>query len=168
MATNTFTEDALLAIILSRLQTAYPSRAVGPRSFLGQFGRSIAQTLGAVQSAIADADRDGVPASEYVDGVLKSRASTARLDEWAVIFGLPSNRAAGAFGRNGATTARNGAGPVTGTVGTIVAGGALLVDLSGQVQVQLVSGVTVGAGGTIGGIFQATSAGAAGNLAAGS
>lgn len=167
MATNTFTEDALLAIILARLQTAYPSRAVGPRSFLGQFGRSIAQTLGAVQSAIADADRDGVPASEYVDGVLQSRASTARLDEWAVIFGLPSNRSAGAFGRNGATTARNGAGPVTGTVGTIVAGGALLVDLSGQVQVELVSGVTVGAGGTIGGIFQATSPGAAGNLAAG-
>ena len=167
MATNTFTEDALLAIILSRLQTAYPSRAVGPRSFLGQFGRSIAQTLGAVQSAISDADRDGVPASEYVDGVLKSRASTARLDEWAVIFGLPSNRAAGAFGRNGATVAKNGAGPVTGTVGTIVAGGSLLVDLSGQVQVQLVSGVTVGAGGTIGGIFQATSAGSAGNLAAG-
>ena len=167
MATTTYTEDALLAIILSRLQTAYPSRAVGPRSFLGQLARSVAQTLGAVQSAIADADRDGVPASEYVDGVLKSRASTARLDEWAVIFGLPSNRSAGAFGRNGATTARNGAGDVAGTVGTIVAGGALLVDLSGQTQVQLVSGVTVGVGGTIGGTFQATSPGAAGNLAAG-
>ena len=132
-----------------------------------EIARSIAQTLGAVQSAISDADRDGVPASEYVDGVLKSRASTARLDEWAVIFGLPSNRAAGAFGRNGATTAKNGAGPVTGTAGTIVAGGSLLVDLSGQTQVQLLSGVTIGAGGTISGIFQATSAGSAGNLAAG-
>ena len=167
MATTTYTEDEQLAIILARLQTAYPSRAVGPRSFLGQIGRSVAQTLGAVQSAIADADRDGVPASQYVEGVLQSRASTARLDEWAVVFGLPSNRSAGAFGRNAATTARNGAGTVTGTVGTIVNGGSLLVDLSGQVQVQLVSGVTVGVGGTVGGVFQASSAGAAGNLAAG-
>ena len=167
MATTTYTEDQILALLLGALQSAYPTRNTGPQSDLGQLARSIAQTLGAVQSAISDADRDGVPASEYVDGVLKSRASTARLDEWAVIFGLPSNRSAGAFGRNGATTARNGAGPVTGTVGTIVAGGSLLVDLSGQVQVQLVSGVTVGAGGTIGGIFQATFPGAAGNLAAG-
>ena len=167
MATTTYTEDALLAIILSRLQTAYPARSVGPKSFLGQLARTVAQALGAVQSAIADADKDGVPASEYVDGVLQSRASSARLDEWAVIFGLPSNRAAGAFGRNGATTAKNGGGFVVGTPGTVVPGGSLLVDLSGQVQVQLLSGVTVGVSGTIAGVFQATSAGAQGNLAAG-
>lgn len=167
MSTTTFTEDQILSLLLGALQGAYPKRSVGPKSDLGQLARSVAQTLGAVQSAIRDADRDGVPAYDYVNGVLKSRASTARLDEWAVIFGLPSNRAAGAFGRNGSTTAKNGAGPVTGTVGTIVAGGALLVDLSGQVQVQLLTGVTVGVSGTIGGIFQATSPGAAGNLAAG-
>ena len=167
MATKTYTEDEILALLLGALQAAYPRRSVGPKSDLGQLARAVAQTLGAVQSAIRDADRDGVPASEYVDGVLKSRASSARLDEWAVIFGLPSNRAAGAFGRNGATTARYGGGNVVGTPGTVVPGGSLLVDLSGQVQVQLLSGVTVGVSGTIAGVFQATSAGAAGNLAAG-
>jgi len=167
MATRTYDEDELLATILGALQRAYPTRSVGPKSDLGHLGRTIAETLGAVQSAISDADRDGIPASEVVDGVLKSRASTARLDEWAAVFGLPSNRGAGLFGRNGAVVATGGAGQVLGTAGTVVPGGALLTDLSGQVEAELVSGVTVGGGGSVAGAYQATSAGAAGNLATG-
>jgi len=167
MATRTYDEDELVATILGALQRAYPTRSVGPKSDLGHLGRTFAEALGAVQSAISDADRDGIPASEVVDGVLKSRASTARLDEWATVFGLPSNRGAGLFGRNGAVAATGGAGLVLGTGGTVVPGGALLTDLSGQVEVELVSGVTVGGGGSVGGAYQATSAGAAGNLAGG-
>lgn len=167
MATRTYDEDELVATILGALQRAYPTRSVGPKSDLGHLGRTFAEALGAVQSAISDADRDGVPASEVVDGVLKSRASAERLDEWATVFGLPSNRGAGLFGRNGAVAATGGAGLVLGTAGTVVPGGALLTDLSGQVEVELVSGVTVGGGGSVAGSFQATSAGAAGNLATG-
>ncbi len=167
MATRTYDEDELVATILGALQRAYPTRSVGPKSDLGHLGRTFAEALGAVQSAISDADRDGIPASEVVDGALKSRASTARLDEWATVFGLPSNRGAGLFGRNGAVASTGGAGFVLGTAGTVVPGGAVLTDLSGQVEVELVSGVTVGGGGSIGGAFQALAAGAAGNLATG-
>ena len=167
MATRTYTESEILALALAALQGAYPGRSVAPGSFLYQVAASLAQTLAAMQSAIADADRDGVPASELVDGILKSRASAARLDEWATVFGLPSNRGAGLFGRNGAFTAQNGAGPVLGTPGTIIPTGALLVDQSGTVQVQLVAGVTIGGGGSVSGAFAATGAGSAGNLAAG-
>ena len=57
--TNAFTEDQILALLLGSLQAAYPTRNVGPQSDLGQLARSIAETLGAVSSAISDADRDG-------------------------------------------------------------------------------------------------------------
>ncbi len=164
---TTYTEDEVLALALAYLQARYPGKGVGPKQFLGHQARSLSQLVGAIQKAIADADRDGVPGSELVDGVLRARASSSRLEEWAVTFGLPSNTAVGAFGRNGAVAATGGAGFVTGTPGVVVAGGSLLVDASGQTQLELVSGVTIPGGGSISGSFQATSAGAAGNLATG-
>lgn len=164
---TTYTEDELAARAVSAFQTAHPGRAVHGRAFLGQHARAVAQLLTQIQAAVRDADRDGVPATEVVAGVLRSRCSTARLDEWAYVFGLPSNQGAGKYGRNGAQAATGGAGAVTGTAATVVGTGDLLTDASGQVVIELVSGVTIPAGGSISGSFQATKAGASGNLAAG-
>ena len=58
MATRTYTESEILALALAALQSAYPGRSVAPGSFLYQIAASMSQTLAAVQSAIADADRD--------------------------------------------------------------------------------------------------------------
>ena len=61
MATRTYDEDELVATILGALVRAYPTRSVGPKSDLGHPGRTFAEALGAVQSAINDADRDEFP-----------------------------------------------------------------------------------------------------------
>lgn len=166
MAITVLTEDELLALILIYLQAAYPGRPVGPKSFLGQFARSAAQSLGAISQAVQAADDDGVPAYATADAVIRSRCSSEALDNWAVTFGLASNRGAGLFGRNGAFKATGGGGNVTGVIGSVQLGGSLLRDLSGTVEVQLVNTVTL-PGSSAPGQFQATVAGAASNLPAG-
>lgn len=160
-------EQETLALAVTYLQQLYPGKATHPRSYLGGHARALAQLVAAIQVAISDANRDGIPAVEVVEGALQSRCSTGRLDEWAQVFGLPSNRGVGVFGRNGPQVATGGAGAVTGAVGVAVAAGALLSDLSGQIQVELVTGLLIPVNGTVDGLFQATVPGAAGNLPVG-
>lgn len=168
MATTVYDRAQVRALAFGYLQAAYLGKPIGPSSFLGQQAEALSDLVGSIQQAIEIADRDGVPAYDTASAVLRSRCSSEALDNWAVTFGLPSNLGAGRFGRNGPQTATGGGGLVTGAPGTIVPAGALLVpDASGTVQIELVAGVTVPAGGSIAGTFQATSAGAKGNLAAG-
>ena len=163
-----YTEQETEALALVYLQALYPGKATHPRSFLGGQAKMLAQVVAALQVAIQDAYRDGIPAAQLVEGVLQSQCSTARLDEWAQVFALPTNRGPTLFGRNGPQVARGGVGTVRGQAGVAVPAGALLADLAGQVQLELVTGLLIPITGTIPGSFQATTPGAAGNLAAGS
>src|SRR5207244_722695 len=130
---------------------------LGTESWLGKQSRAVAMALLAIEKAIEDADHDGAPSP---------KTSTAALDAFAVLFGLPSNQ--GGYGRNGAVAASGGAGPVTGTNGTIYPDGALLLASDGVTQFKLSGSVTIPGmppgSGSIAGKFVAVTSGSAGNL----
>lgn len=165
MAITVLTEDQLFALALAFEAQAYPGKPTHEGSFLGQRARSFAQFGSAILAAVQDADNDGVPAYATADAAIRSRCTSEALDNWAVTYGLPSNRGAGLYGRNGATKATGGAGLVRGFPGSIQ--GALTGLRSNGVGVTLVNGVTIPPGGEISGAFQADEAGIAGNLPVG-
>jgi len=154
-------------LLISYLQQKHKGKRTDPASYLGMQAEALAGVLAMLSKQAQDVDRDGIPAYQTTGGVLQSRCSSEALDGWAFTFGLPSNLGAGRFGRNGAQAASGGRATIYGTPGTPVPTGAALVDASGQVTVTLSAGVTVGVGGTATGVFQAATAGAAGNLSAG-
>lgn len=160
----TLTPDQVRDLATGYLQTLYPTRAVTPHSYLGHRAEALAQMVDLLQQEVIDVQKDSIPAYDAQDGVLKSRCSTEALDEWAYTFALPSNRGVGKYGRNAAQASRGGGGFVVGAPGTLVPTGALLTDPTGRIVVQLVSGVTVGVGGSTAGAFAAVTVGAASNL----
>jgi len=167
MALTVYAESELIDLAVGYIAEALKLRnpATGPLSFVGQLARSEAQLLGAIQQAQQEADNDACPALRVDSaGQVQSKTSRQRLEDWAQVFALPSNRGAGLYGSNGATAATNGAAQITGVAGTLVATGATLTDRSGTVIVYLVSGVTIPLAGTITGSLAAQTVGVAGNL----
>lgn len=144
MALTTYTEDQLaeLATTYFQQQPTLRTRGYGPRQYLGQKGRALAQLLAHVQAGQKEVDGDIVPGylETGPDGVRRPRNSSQGLDDWAFSLGLPSNRAPGAFGRNGVQAAAGGAGVPTGAVGTVVPAGQLLTDPTGKITLQAVEG----------------------------
>lgn len=132
---------------------------LGPTTFLGQEARALAQVIGEVLAACEVLDGDAVP-NVYYDaaGVLQTRNSKRRLDDWAEALGLR---------RRGATQARNGGAVATGTTGTIVTTGSLLSDSSTNQVLKLRAGFVLGASGSQAVVLDAVSPGAAGRLPAG-
>lgn len=168
MAITVYSEQETFELAIAYFQKAYKGAALGENSFLGDLARATAQLAGAIQAAQLAADKDAVPGTTVdLDGVVKARCSSAALDAWAFVYGLPTNRGPGKYGRNGAQAATGGAGPVLGVPGTIVPAGSLLIDPSGLVVLQLAAGVVIPGSGTIQGVFNATTPGAASNLPVG-
>lgn len=160
-----YTTDQLLALALDYLEKAHPGKATHPRSYLGHQARSFSIVGGAVQAAQKQAYLDRVPGYQVdYDGIIRSRCSTGALDDWAFVFGLPSNRGAGVYGRNGAWPASGGGGNIVGPVGTIITAGEQFSDPSGAIILELADTVTIGGGGTVAAVFNAITPGAAGNL----
>ena len=149
MGVTKYTEAELVERATLILADNFPGRALHKLSFLGQQAVSAAQLLAAVQQAVAEADRDAVPVTEVVAGVLRSRCSSERLDSWAEFFGLPSNRGAGLYGRNAATAATGGVGTATGGAGVVVPTGAQLVSPDGATTFELTAGFTIPQGGSV-------------------
>lgn len=167
MATiTTYTEDEVFNLALAYLQKAYPGKATHPRSFLGQMARAFAQFAGATQEKIKACSDDAIPALTVdASGVVQSRCSTAALDGWAFTFGLPSNRGAGVYGRNGATAATGGLISPTGTAGSVIPAGTVLLDASGTVELVTLSTETLPLVAPI--AINATTLGAKSSLTAG-
>lgn len=140
---------------------------VGPNDFLGQQARALSGLIGEVLTAAQGADYDAVPGT-YTDatGVTRTRNSTAALDNWAYVLGVPSSTP-GTYGRLAAQAARNGGATAYGTGGTVVATDAQLTDPSGQITVKLRTGFTMPGGGSQAVIIDAVTTGTAGNLPAG-
>jgi len=140
---------------------------MGPRTFFGQFARALAPLIGEVLATAKTIDDDALP-YVYTDaaGVTRTRNTSHRLDDWAFVFGLPSD-VSGKYGRRGATAARGGGATATGSAGVIVATAAQLVDASGTVTLKLRSGFTMPGGGSQAITVDAVTTGEAGNLAVG-
>lgn len=164
------TEAQVFELAVAYFQAAHTNTVtgkapqLGPRSFLGQQARALAQLIGEVLAAVQSADQDAVPGT-YVDaaGVTRTRNSSLALDSWAYALGL-STGVAGQFGRKVAQAGTGGAATATGTPAIVVATGAQLTDLSGAVTVSLRAGFTMGGGGTQSVTLDAVTTGEAGNL----
>src|SRR3990167_6399295 len=161
MALTIYTLYQLQAQIAAFYAARFPGRDLGSESWIGKHVRALAMALLAIQKAIEDADRDGTPSS---------RTSTAALDGFAFLFGLPSNL--GGYGRDGPVAATGGAGLCSGTNGTIFADQLLLFASDGATRIRLSGGVTIPGvppgSGTMAGVFVAETTGTAGNLPIGS
>jgi len=173
MAVSIPTENEVFEAAIGYFQVAHrdpvsgAAPPLGPRTFLGQQARALAQLIGEILAAVKAADDDAVPGT-YVDaqGVTRTRNSSQALDDWATDLGVPSN-AVGEFGRRAAQAARNGAATATGSPGTVVGTGAQLTDPSGQIVVKLRSGFTMPGGGSQSIVIDAVTAGLAGTLPVG-
>lgn len=162
-----YSYEETYALTIGFLRAAYPGWPTHPLSFLGQQAHSLAQVVGSLQQAAKHAHDDTVPAYQVdYDGVIRSRCSSERLDEWAFTFGLPSNRGAGVYGRNAATVASGGTLGGTAVPGAVVPAGTQGVDSSGLVTVTTTAGATANGFGIWSAACKATSAGKAGNLPA--
>jgi hypothetical protein len=144
--------DRLEQQAIAFVRTRFPGRATGRQNFLGKIARVVAMALFGLQRTAEAIDKDATPTD---------KTSTLGLDLWAFIFGLPSNT--GGYGRNQATVATGGQGPITGTAGIVVPAGLLLTAVDGTTQVKLVSAVTIPATGN----FIAVTKGTVGNLPVG-
>lgn len=166
------TETEVLDAAIAYFSTAFADSTgkappMGPRSFFGQLARALASLIGEVLATAKTIDDDALP-YVYTDsaGVTKTRNTSQRLDDFAYIFGLPSD-VSGKYGRRGATAARGGGATATGSAGTIVATAALLSDPSTTVSLKLRSGFTMGVSGSQAVTLDAVTKGEAGNLAVG-
>ncbi len=163
MALTPLTLAELERRILAFFRVRFASRDLGTESYLGKKARAMAMGLLLLQKAMVDISADAIPSSA---------TSTAALDQWALLLGLPNGDGSNGYGRKGATAASGGAGNVTGTKGTVVADQQALIASDGVTRFVLDGSVTVPGSapgkGSIAGIFTATTTGPAGNLPAGS
>jgi uncharacterized phage protein gp47/JayE len=127
-----YTLDDIQGQVAGFYGTRFPGRDLGDESWLGKHVRAVAMALLLIQKAVSDADNDGTPSS---------RTSTAALDIFAFVYGLPKNT--GGYGRDAATTSAGGTGQVSGTNGTIFTDGLLLLASDGVTQVKLSGSVTI-------------------------
>lgn len=146
--------------VTSAFRVRFPGKALGPTRFLGKQASAVGMALYGIQKAIEDADKDGVPTSEM---------SSDALDSWANTLGLDNGD--GGYGRHVAIAATGGAATLTGTKGTAYIAGTLATAEDGTTQIELVANVTIAGAapgtGSVAGTFVAVTAGAAGNLEAG-
>lgn len=137
-------EQQAIAFVRNR----FPGRATGPQNFLGKIARVVAMALFGLQRTAEAIAKDAAPTDS---------TSSLGLDLWAFIFGVPSNT--GGYGRNQATAATGGQAAITGTAGTVISAGLLLLAPDGVTQIQLVNAVTIPAIGN----FVAVTKGTVGN-----
>ena len=157
MAITIYTRAEIEAQVMAYFRNRFPGRDMGTESFLGKTARAVTMALVGLQKAVADADNDASPSS---------KTSITKLDQFADLFGLPSN--SGGYGRDGATTSSGGAASITGTNGTAVSDGATLTASDGVTVIALDGAVTIPGSppwtGSATGAFIAVTAGTGGNL----
>jgi hypothetical protein len=144
--------------VLGYYRSRFPNRDLGAESFLGKKAGAEAMALYGLFKVVADADADAMPSE---------MTSTARLDEYAVLYGLSNGK--GGFGRKGATAAASGAGNVTyaGAYAYTFVDGTQLTAPDGSTVIQIAADLTFNSAGTLSASLSAVTPGTAGNLAMG-
>jgi hypothetical protein len=169
MAVTLYTEDQLFAAAMGYFRVSFPAVDLSDRSFFGLLARAFARFMVLAQQQILQVDQDSVPAYQQdADGTVRSRCSSAALDAWAFVFGLPSGTP-GIFGRRGATVSTGGVGTPTVTgAAVLVPLGTQATDPTGQVVVQTTAAVTLnGPPNTLPVQFVSVTKGATANLPTG-
>lgn len=169
MAVTLYTEDQVYQAALGYFTALFPGADLTDRGYFGLLARAFAQVVVLAQYGIEQADNDGTPAyQQAADGTVRSKCSSAALDGWAFVFGLPSGTP-GIYGRGIATVSTGGAGVPLGTAGTLVPAGTTAVDSTGQVTVKTTAAVTLnGPPNTLSVPFVSVTTGIASRLPAGS
>jgi len=157
--------SVLKAQILAYFTTAFPGKDNGTASYFGQWAGVLTEAFLGIYQQIRDAETGAIPSS---------KTASARLDEFAVLFGLPDGSGtAGRYGRKVATIATGGgatfvylgAGPF---VYTLTAGQQFYAP-DGVTLFQTTANVTWAAAGngTGGGSISSVTKGTAANLSIG-
>ena len=155
------TPSVLKAQILAYFTTAFPVRDVGTASYLGQRAGVLTEALLGIYQQIRDAETGAVPSSS---------TASARLTEFAVLFGLPDGD--GGYGRKVATAATGGVASITysgaGPFPYTLASGQTMYAPDGVTLLATTANVTWAAvAGTQTAYISATTKGTAGNLSIG-
>lgn len=168
MAITIYSEDQILLGILNNFRLQFPDKDLSDRSYLGLVARAIAQSLSMVQAAVQRVDWDSPPAYQQdADGTIRTKTSSEALDQWAFVFGIPSD-VPGIYGRRGPVAAAGGVGDPTGVANTVFPALSVATDSTGQVLVQLNAAFTVGVSPANSSSYTCLTKGIAGNLPAGS
>lgn len=146
------------AAVAASFRVRFPTKAHDRDSFFGKQSRTLAMSLLGFMRRLVAAARDQVPGYDN---------STAGAAAWGSAAGIPSNNPANRYGPNIAKPASGGVATATGSPGSPIADGTLLVDGTGQTTFATSGAVTVGAGGTISVAIIAVTPGTAGNVEAG-
>lgn len=142
-----YTEDQLTASALAYFRVSFANSStpvdLSDRSFLGLLARAFARFFVLMQSQVMQANNDAIPAYQQdADGNLRSKTSRAALEQWAFVFGLPSD-VAGVYGARGATIATGGAGLPTATApAVLIPAGTQARDGTSQITVETTAAVT--------------------------
>lgn len=147
------TREELTATIKAFFTVRFPTRNLGTEGFLGKTWRALAMAIWSFDKAVQNADYDATPTDS---------TSTAGLNNWAQVLGLPNG--AGSYGRKGATFATGGKVHATGTNGVVIANGTQAIGSDGVTNFETINGPYTIAGGVATCDMIATTAGTAGNL----
>lgn len=156
--------DVLRSAILAYFAAYFSARDLGTASYFGQWARTLAEALLGIYQSIRDAETGVIPSSA---------TASARLTEFAVLFGLPDGSGvAGNYGRLIAVAASGGAAPFvysgSGGLPFTLSAGQVLTAADGVTQFQTTADVTWAAAGTVtGGAIVAITKGTVGNLSTG-
>lgn len=164
--------DEIVAAAIAYWQIAHTDPAgncppLGPRTFLGQEARALANLISEVLGMAKGIDDDAIPGLYYdASGTLRTRNSARSLEDWANTLGLPSG-VPGKYGRKGATAALGGEAVVTGPIGTPILTGSTLSDASGTVSFKVRAGFVIPISGSQTFIVDAVTLGEAARLPVG-
>ena len=142
-----YTEDQIAASALAYFRITFQNSAkpvdLSDRGFLGLLARAFARFFVLYQSQVLQANNDAIPAYQQdADGNLRSKTSRAALEQWAFVFGLPSDTA-GVYGARGPSLATGGVATPGATLpAVLIPAGTQARDSTQQIVVETVSAVT--------------------------
>ncbi len=142
-----YTEDEITAAALAYFRITFQNSAkpidLTDRGFCGLLARAFARFFVLAQSQILQANNDAIPAYQQdADGNLRSKTSRAALEQWAFVFGLPSD-VAGIYGSRGPTISTGGVGiPTASLPAVLIPAGTQARDSTGAIVVESTANVT--------------------------
>lgn len=142
-----FTEDGLFQRALGHFRVAFANFPnpvdLSDVGFLGLCSRALARLNTLVQSQILQAVNDAIPSYQTdATGAKSSKTSSAGLDLWAFVLGLPSG-VAGQFGRKAAGPSSGGAAVPGATLpAVLIPAGSTAKDSTGAITIKTRANVT--------------------------
>lgn len=158
MSVTVLTLSELQTAALAKLRILFPTRSTHSESLLGKWAAALAGVIWSLHDKVQQVDWDATP---------QDSSTYEALALWAYDLGIGDGTASG-FGPLGATEALGLTVLVSGTPATVVWNGVApaptLVAADGVTLFEMTAAATIGGGGTVSTVINATTAGTAGNL----